>query len=1003
MSLLDTIKSWAKTAWRGIKNFFTWDTYSDTVKNDTDQDTWKETLNQQIANWNINKNTTQATTPTMVSGFDILKENLNAQQTPTVTTQKASVTNEDKEEDNFLSKLGNWIYWASSSIESAAEGVSKWTNNLINSKKKSDEYDSLEEMYAVWYNPDNRNVYYLDLNEDRWLFDWDFWTHEWVRDEFERLLSEADMKYNMPWATELDKAQAYQEFYDKAKKLFRIRADDRYSNWIFWATKYWRRDESYTQDQLDMLANGNTEKWRYEPTLEEFQDFVAMYLRNKNTQQELWIKYRSPDNEEENIELSNAQSDWMEKNSNIAMKWIEEYFAPMDEVNPQAAMDAKLTYKASVLNNRLGRRYNQVAPIYKDEQEVLSRDSSTWSWQDKYILAQAEKARQLDAAYAENINELLRQTLLYWTNKRWDIVNTPDIFENWESLNDVLTKNLREIAWEDKSRYSEHQSPLDIVQNFANNAHYIYKQDKVWAVKRAWNSLEYLFEPVWSTLWEVWQAAWALWMDVVWVVSMGTLYDWLTKSYMDQDATVFRLMETDDSNIGRTIKKYYLDVTEYTPEVLWNLAPDIALYAATWPWALATTARHLWDVSRAYKATKAAEWASLLNKLRVINLSLRWEEAAEALWMSARTYSNIINATKATNGWKPYQVIKTWAELLDRAVTQLWLWQFMDAQWSAYDTEPYSQASFLMSIIGSATFDIMPEVVRLTTWRHRWNLLTWKYWDNIWDLAKYIDSSPEAAENIAKVLRKWTWELTFDDLKSFVRSYWAIEDAAKQAYNQLKPAEKAAIWDLTKTLTYSYINQAFGANSTVWKRVRQILQNKNTNIADVIKYLWNIPWEVSVWPYISTIRFKNWTRANVFTKNTTWEYDPVLDSIFSWWFDSRIKNWFSQADLDTLSETKWYSNLEKNKWKWFNEVTDENWKTTYYLTKEWLDRFWFKPESITLESLWVTLKEAENTREALNNIKWVESVKISDKAIDYLAETWAYDEITWKVRELLWC
>ncbi|MBO7691764.1 MAG: hypothetical protein J6T10_03920 [Methanobrevibacter sp.] len=51
---------------------------------------------------------------------------------------------------------------------------------------------------------------------------------------------------------------------------------------------------------------------------------------------------------------------------------------------------------------------------------------------------------------------------------------------------------------------------------------------------------------------------------------------------------------------------------------------------------------------------------------------------------------------------------------------------------------------------------------------------------------------------------------------------------------------------MTKDLTYSYVNQAFGSNSTIGKRVRQILQNKNTNIADAIKYLGNIPGEVSV-------------------------------------------------------------------------------------------------------------------------------------------------------------
>ena len=84
-------------------------------------------------------------------------------------------------------------------------------------------------------------------------------------------------------------------------------------------------------------------------------------------------------------------------------------------------------------------------------------------------------------------------------------------------------------------------------------------------------------------------------------------------------------------------------------------------------------------------------------------------------------------------------------------------------------------------------------------------------------------------------------------------------------------------------------------------------------------------------------------------------------------------------------------------------VTTEGKWTTYYLTEDWLKHFWLKPENITLESLWVTLKEAGDTREALQKIKWAKWVNISDKAIDNLAETWAYDEITSKVKEVLWC
>ena len=1005
MSFWDTIKKWASSAWRWVKNLFSWDTYDDTVKEDTNQDTWKQTLNQQIANWTINNPTLDVTSTVNTSGFNDIWQYIDERNTPTVSQEPVNnVAVEDKEDDSFLSKLWDWVNWVSKDISDVAESTSNFWRNLINGERANEEYKSLEELYAVWYNPDNRNVYYLDLNEDRWFFDWDLWTHEWVKDRFEKLLNEYDMKANLPWATQADITQAYMDFYDEAKKLFRIRSDDRYSNWILsdWLT--WnRRDDMYTQEELDALeAYWKTNTWKYEPTIDEFQDFLAMYLRNAQTRNDLWIKYTAPEDREETINLSNAQSDWMEKNKAIATKDIDNYFEYMDAVNPNARTNAMMTYESLIIPSDLGRWYAYMAPLYRAEQEILSRDSSTWSEYDKQTLEAAKIARQMDEQYARNENEILRQTLLYWTDKKWNIVNTPDMFENGESLNDVQTKWLRELAWFDRSAISEHRSALDIVEKFTNDALYNYRRDKDWALKQWWNKLEHFLSPAWSFLWEAWQALWALWMDAVWVVSMGTLYDWLTKEYMDQDATVWRLLETDDSNIGRTIKRYYLDVTEYTPEVIWNLLPDIALYAATWPGWLTTTVRHIWNISRAYKATKAAEWASILNKFRVITWLARGEKAAEALWMTNWAYSAIINAAKTAPKIKNYQQIKTAAELIDRTVTQFWLWQLMDAQRSAYDTEPYSQASFMMSAIWSWLFDIMPEITRLWTWIHWRNLINGKWWDNIWSLAKYIDSSPEAAENIARMLRKWTWDLWFEDLKAFVRSYWAIEDAAKQAYKNLTPAQQAAIGKMTKDLTYSYVNQAFGSNSTIGKRVRQILQNKNTNIADAIKYLGNIPGEVSVWPFVSTIKFKNWPRANVLATWDLWEYDPILDSALNWGFATRIENWFSQADLDRLAKYEWYSDIEKNKWKWFDEITNENW-TTYFLNEEWLNHFWLKAENMSLESLWISIKDAQNTREALMKIKWAKWVKISPDAIDSLADSWWYDEITLKVKELLWC
>ena len=999
MSLWDNIKNWFKRAGTWIKNqFSSWDTYTDTVVNDVTNNNKQETLNEQINNWNITNTTTTNNTTMQNSGFDILKEKLNEQPTPIDTNTIQQNTNkwiEDKEEEWTLLKAINRTKSLWNDITDIWTSVADWVEtkegNIRRNYIVNKAYDKWEQHLAIWYNPDNKDVYFLDLNEDRWLFDWDWGAdkNSWVTGKFEQLYSEALIEWERTW----DYSQAFDDFYDKAKNLFRIRPDDYY--WSPFRNGINRRKNMFTQDELDSLSRmTKADKWAYEPSKDEFLQYVSMYNNNRELQEELWAlsnKY-NPKAEELEIEQWN-KSEWMSSMRSESLRDIDSYLTFMNNVNPNAATKVELTYSSEVLGDQLWRWYAQVAPIYRAEQNVLSRDKSTWSWYDKHILEQADIARQLDKQFASNLNDLFRQIVKYWVDSNWDIVNTPDIFENWESLNEVLTRWLREIAWENYKWYAHHQSHLDIIKNFANEAMYMYNQDKGWPLIKAWNNFEYFIEPVGSTLWEAWQA-------IFWT-TLSVLGAWLDSEYMDQDSTVFRLLETDDSNIKRTIKRYYLKGIEYTPEVLWNLVPDVFAMVATWGGAVWTLLRHVDDLGTAVKVARAAEWASLLNKLSYINRLGRWIDAIKELWVAANRFEEIINAAKnISKWWKAFQRLKTWAQLVDRMTTELALWQFMDAQWSAYDTEPYSQASFLMSVIWSWLFDILPHASRLFTWKRWWELLKW---DSIWSLAKYIDSSPEAVENIAKVLRKWTKEIWVDDLQAFVKDFWIIEDAAKQAYTRLLPEQREAIWKLTKWMVYSYINQAFGSNSTMAKRVRQILANENSNIADVVKYVAWIQWDVSVWPYVSTIRLKNGTKANIYATSKQWEYSPILDSIFNWWFDSRVKNWFSQADLDILSDVKWYSDIEKNKSKWFYSVTTEGKWTTYYLTEDWLKHFWLKPENITLESLWVTLKEAGDTREALQKIKWAKWVNISDKAIDNLAETWAYDEITSKVKEVLWC
>lgn len=986
MGLWDTVKSWVKRVVSWAKKLFgTNDTYTQAVSNDKTWDEDKQTLNQQIQSGAINNTTNVNNQPMLTNWFNNLLSNIRQQPATPDTTEQIDATTiqpntpvqtDDAQQESFVSKLSNWF-------TNPNTKVNKFITSIARNRVIKDEYAAREERFAVGYNPDNKDVYYLDLNEDRWIWDVDWGTRKWTTEEFERQLA----KFELDISSWENYAQAWMDLYDNTKDLFRLDADDRHLNRP-------RRYELYTEDELNSLAqSGKNEKWKYIPTIEEFQDFVAMYMRNSQTKQELWIiaNEYNPDIEELTIE-SWKQSEWMWSTLDLAMKNMDNYLKPVKDLNPDSARNFLMELRSEVLPNQLWRWYAHVAQLYNAEEEILSRDRSTWTSNDIATLEYAKQAHQLDKQYANNLNELARQILLYWTDANWDIVNTPTVFENWETLNDVLTKWFEEITWE---KHWQHKSPIDLIQDLSNEAMFIYKDDKTKWLRRVWNAVEYWLTPVWEVLSEAWQTIpFVVWNILEWI-TLWQLWGEVTANYLDQDASIFRMLETDDWNIKRTIKKYSLVFSEYTPEVIWNTVPHVLLAPLTWWWSIGTVVRHIKDVKTAVKVAKAAKWASFLNKVRAVNRLAKWTKTLEELWLSAWKYAEIMNAAKNVTG-KSNQVLKTAAQYLDRAITDFSLWQFMDWQLSEFDTEAYSDASFLMSVVWSWIFDIFPNLARLTTGK-----ALWVFWDSVYNVARYIDSSSDAAKNIANLMRKWTWELTVEDLKQFVWDFSAIENAAKQAYEQLTPDEKKAIWALTKQLTYSYIDQTFWANSTMWKRVRQILSNENANIADVIKYMTRVPWLVEVWPYVSTIRLKNWTQAHVLVEKGT-EYKPVLDSIVDWWFESKVKNWFSQWDLNKLSSTTEYSNIERDKWKLFNAIETESW-TKYYLNEKWLSHFWLKAESLTLESLWVTLAEAENTREALNKLKWIDWINLSESTIDNISNTWWYNEITSKVKEVLWC
>ena len=1038
MWLLDKIKSWVRSAWSGVKNFlWFWDTYQEASTETQAKEDNKQTLNEQIANWNIYNKTTNTNTNTdnntawnYKSAILDVRDSIwqagkpiNEQEIDTRVNQIQQNTPEaDKEKELTIKDLFTsraWEAWTKlwSDALKVPEKLTWWiakktgqlsdfVSDAIDSRRATTEYNENEKLVAVGYNKDNKNVQYLDLNESRWLFDNDWWTRMWTRDMYEKYLSEWMDVSDNPDATQEQKDQALMDFYDKAKWLFRIREDDYYTNWLFQDWALWkRRYEMYTPEELEQLSKTWDREWRYTPTFDEFIEFVWTDYANKIKKQEINAKrwLNKADDQPEDVELIELwwdfQSNWKSNLMKIATQNFDDYFAPARTVNGNAGTEMEL-YAYWIFNDRLDALYTRAAPVYNAEREILKRDKSTWTVWDQFVIDTANRFREMEKAYANWMNEWIRQQALYWTSKDGHMVRMLDVFEGWESLADVLNKEAIEISWQ---KWNPHLSILDITGRMANEAMYSYTKDHnswFWApLKNVWSDVELLFEPVGRTLWEWWQRLFWLTLDTL--NSLVTWHDGKFNDYQDQDFSVWFMIETDDGNFTRTVKKYAVDIAEVAPEAIWNIAPDIAFAMMTWPGWLTTLARHAKDLNKVYKLAKEAKWASFLRKTWAV-IAQNPAKAAGSLWYDWNKARAVLWAIKSSK--KVDQTVKTWAELLDRAITQLGIWQMMDWQWSAYDTEPYSNASFFMSLIWSTAFDVFPELFRWLTWKWWFNTLIWDWkWGNIWTLARYIDSSDEAAENVARALWKRAQDIWVEDLKAYARNFWAVESAAKQVYGQLSDAEKAAIGKMTKDLTWNFISQAYWSNSNIGKNIRLILANWSTNIADVYKYLGKIPWDVAIWPYISQIKLKNWTNVNVLWTWEKWMYNPKLDTAFSWNFTTKLKDWFTDGDLNKLSKLDEFSDMEKNKDKYFYKVSDSNWDR-YYLNEEWIKKLWMKAENLTLEAIWVSIARAEDVKWIFKEkMKNLANKNIEDTTVDAIADTWAYDEVVYKVKEVLWC
>lgn len=1023
----ETLKNIWKKAINAVTNFFKGDDNQEQATTPTTTTSWWS--NNVITPNTIVNNNTQWTVVTNPTNTDTLNQTILRQQqeskekemdeitnTPiwqtnyydisSVDTDKINKALEEREESKHKS-IWDKIWWY-------LESGSKLISNIVNWQLADSEMQANEEKTYVGYNRDNWNMYELVLDTD-WLY--------WAQEKFNKAYNDLNSKLSQYWNNIPDDvfAQAYDEFYNQVNGLFKTESDDWYSDWLIfsgnWATRIWRRKDSFSEDQLNYLAdNGTTTTWKFVPSKEQLYSYLQAQQKNIQNANDVQSRYELNNDP---LELDTSVS-WRAKETLFNRAMLGVINSAKQNLNPNVANNF-LLHSTEIVNGQIDRAWSVVEPLLEEAELVkleAQREGRELTDEEKKWVELANRANAMLDAWADSLNDFVKEHAdSNWVDENWQIIWAKDIFSDWRGLWEVLSKNVIDASWLDTKRWQslwneKNVSWLDAFQEVANQWRYNISQSRSWTVWRLWDKLDRVVGKGWTFLSEVWQqTVWALlniWNEQL-SKMVGEDSNWSNVSkFMNQDFTAWMLINTKETWLSaslmwqtwsRTARKYLLKAAEYGPEFLGNVVPDILLYS-TWVWeawafgTLAKVGNKLKSASAMNKAKNALESIGLLKKA---NGALEWTKVAAEV---------VANASDTPN-W-----IRVWLQWLDKGLTNWAIDQLIDAQYSQYDTESYSPESMALSLWGTIGFEIIPWLWKswaLKLWR---NALTWNF-DNIldwtwWDVLEFF-SRPENADAINRIAnlrfnKSASW-LTFDDLRSLRSSFDEMKDATKQYWDRLQDYQKQWVNKWSKENMYRMLTQVYNLdnNSQVAKNIRAIVTKDWTNIADIAKYLWWIPWTVEVGPWSSTIKLKN---ANGKTETRVWtyavwgkQYDESLDIAVDWGLQSKLQDGFTAKDINNISSLPSYKDVNKNM---FTEWEDGK----YFINEDWLKALWIETKDMPASWAAREINKAEEWeisnkfKEVMKNLR-ENNRQIKDDTIDLVASSQTYQDIREKVADVV--
>lgn len=658
----------------------------------------------------------------------------------------------------------------------------------------------------------------------------------------------------------------------------------------------------------------------------------------------------------------------------------------------------------NVFNDQYTRWVNALAPARRVKAQLQNYywtdDTSKYSVEDRNIANSIAKAELLFNTFVTNYWNRVAQYPQF-ADKTTGKLLVPDIID-WVNLHDAIFKWTENILTDEDYWASWwfgewKASAQDVLASMSANIATDYSIRHWSMANQWWTLLQHWLRPVWEIVNELWQQRPGRIANWIYNITSSAAMLWNWKNYwrisfdaVDQDATLISTLNTNNSATWRLIQKYMANTLEYTPEVIWNTINVFKL--ASLPSKIRNTARFrafmnvwLWKPFQAAKAT----WKTTREVLDAI---WKWERVA---WLWLKNLNN---------------TQRFWRFVASDAVPELVWDQVIDASLSVADTDFGSNTSMVFSVWGTVIWTLwvkMAEAWLFQMWRNwlnmikdsiqnktiKTNWMDWTVW-NVLDTLKW-----EEIDALVKA-RYWlnsSQLATLEELRSFTSDFKIVSNTVKAAFNTLTDEQKSVITKATKWKIWDalqqLVKQVYWWDSQFARRIAQLIADDRTNPADVFKYALWVRGQVEIWWWKSRISLADSSDVYVHWYNERLDAIPWFTSTGFW---RKLREWFSESDLKNLADSNiWWA---KNWSKSWNFKKWNNWK--YYFTKKWLD----EAGDIRSSSLDVALiSTATETADEFDTLMRNSNIKkISDKTLNDIRDSWAYDTLADALAELAW-